>query len=338
MTTNSLVQIKRSLFERLRAFTAAGADAAAAGVRALYSAGATCSVAHPVNDLAGPVEILAGWWLPLFRSFPDVERRDVIAVSGEFEGKAMVAMVGHYQGTFSAPFFDIPPTNQVATLRYGEVHEVVGGRICRSWILIDFVDLMLQARCWPLAPSLGVEAMWPGPVGNGGLLLDVVDSIRGAASLQIVTAMHVALRSFDGRTLESMDHAKYWTRDFMWYGPSGIGTTRGLAGFRAHHQIPFLRTVPDRGGGSRITGFGDGDFVVTGGWPGMSATHTGGDWLGLAPTGRRFTIRVMDFYRLENGLIAENWVPIDILDILNQIGLDVFARMRHISGRPRVAL
>ena len=61
LTTTSLVQIKGSIFERLRAFTTDGVQAAAAGIRAVYSAGATCSVAHPVNDLAGPLKFwLAG--------------------------------------------------------------------------------------------------------------------------------------------------------------------------------------------------------------------------------------------------------------------------------------
>ena len=35
-------------------------------------------------------------------------------------------------------------------------------------------------------------------------------------------------------------------------------------------------------------------------------------------------MRVMDFYLHQEGLIRENWVPIDIAHILNQIGIDVF--------------
>ena len=40
-------------------------------------------------------------------------------------------------------------------------------------------------------------------------------------------------------------------------------------------------------------------------------------------------MRVMDFYRLENNRIAENWVPIDIIHILYQMGFDVFARLKE---------
>jgi hypothetical protein len=36
----------------------------------------------------------------------------------------------------------------------------------------------------------------------------------------------------------------------------------------------------------------------------------------------------MDFWRREGGLLRENWVFIDLLDLLGQMGLDVMARMR----------
>ena len=32
----------------------------------------------------------------------------------------------------------------------------------------------------------------------------------------------------------------------MWYGPSGIGTARGLEGFVDHHQLPFRMTFRER--------------------------------------------------------------------------------------------
>ena len=156
--------------------------------------------------------------------------------------------------------------------------------------------------------------------------------------MAVVKKMHAGLLSFDGEDIESMDHGKFWTPNFMWYGPAGIGTTRGLDGFRAHHQIPFLRAFPDRDVASHIANVADGNYAITGGWPSVVATHAGPDWLNLAPTGKRVTMRVMDFYRVEDGLIAENWVPIDIIDILCQLGVDVFGRLRHLQGRSRTTL
>ena len=33
---------------------------------------------------------------------------------------------------------------------------------------------------------------------------------------------------------------EFWHEKMMWYGPSGIGTARGLEGFVNHHQLPFV--------------------------------------------------------------------------------------------------
>ncbi len=62
----------------------------------------------------------------------------------------------------------------------------------------------------------------------------------------------------------------------------------------------------------------------------MTVTHGGGGWLGLAPTGKALTIRVMDLWRREGNLLVENWVSIDIIELLLQMGLDVFDQMREL--------
>ena len=101
-----------------------------------------------------------------------------------------------------------------------------------------------------------------------------------------------------------------------------------MKNFRNFHQVPFLRGFPDRKGASHYIRIEDGNYVVTGGWPSVEATH-GGEWLGILATNKRIKMRVMDFYRLENNRIAENWVPIDIIHILYQMGFDVFGRLNE---------
>ncbi|MCY4180445.1 MAG: polyketide cyclase, partial [Litoreibacter sp.] len=39
-------------------------------------------------------------------------------------------------------------------------------------------------------------------------------------------------------------------------------------------------------------------------------------------------------WRVENGLIRENWVLVDLLHVYAQIGVDVLARMRELT-KPR---
>jgi hypothetical protein len=149
----------------------------------------------------------------------------------------------------------------------------------------------------------------------------------------------------------NMPQKQYWHPKMMWYGPSGIGTTRGLQGFVDYHQLPFRTAFPKRKGGGQwdeiadmkarhggghYIRIGDGPYSVTGGWPSIFATHVGDDFLGVGPTGRPVTMRVMDFYLHDEGLIRENWVPLDVLDLLRQMGVDVMARMDSHFRRGRL--
>ena len=219
----------------------------------------------------------------------------------------------------------------------------------QSNCLWDVLDVIRQAGFWPLAPSLGAEGMWLGPITGDGLRFADADPAESAASLAQTLAMHAALGAYDdaaglGREgLLAMPQREHWHPRMMWYGPSGIGTARGLAGFVDHHQLPFRVAFPGRKGGgqwdeiadmkARLGGghyvrIGDGPYSVTGGWPSVFARHEGGGFLGLPPTGRTVTMRVMDFYLHHEGLIRENWVPLDLLDLLRQMGVDVLARMQ----------
>ena len=60
----------------------------------------------------------------------------------------------------------------------------------------------------------------------------------------------------------------------------------------------------------------------------MRATHSGHGWIGLEATGQHVGMRVMDFWRREDDRLSENWVMIDVPDLLRQLGMDLFAS-RH---------
>ena len=60
------------------------------------------------------------------------------------------------------------------------------------------------------------------------------------------------------------------------------------------------------------------------GLPNMRLTITNDGGMGIAPSNQAREMRSLDFWRLENGLIRENWVLIDLLDIYRQIGINIF--------------
>ena len=67
------------------------------------------------------------------------------------------------------------------------------------------------------------------------------------------------------------------------------------------------------------------------GWPDMIQTVTNDGWMGIAPAGKKITMCSLDFWRIEDGLIRENWVLLDLLDVYYQLGVDVFKRLREFN-------
>ncbi len=348
------VKNKRRLYGELGRLAASAADAVGERIAALYHPQAEWRGSHPLNEVRGPEAIARTAWQPLLASFPDLERRDTIFVGGSYEGRDYIAAVGHYCGTFRHDWLTIPATGRPIYLRYGEVHAVEDGRIVQSNCLWDILDVMRQAGFWPIAPSLGTEGMWPGPITGDGIVLRETDAEQSAASIAQTLDMHRSLAEHDDagsltrQSLLTMAQARYWHPRMMWYGPAGIGTTRGLQGFVDYHQLPFRKGLQRpqgsfeevmearraHGAGHYIR-IGDGPYSVTGGWPSVYAIHNGDGFLGLGPTGRPVTMRVMDFYLHHEGLIRENWVPLDIPHFLLQAGVDIFDRMRsHFDHRP----
>lgn len=313
-----------------------GADLRAA----LLAAGApeaAMRLCHPFETLAGTAAFWEAALGPLAAAWPDLERRDHIRIAGADEdGAAWVGCCGYYVGTFTAPWLDIPPTGHVAHMRYHEFFRVEGDCIVEMQAVWDIPEVMLQAGAWPMVPALGREWHVPGPATGDGLGPHGGD---GAAARQHVIDMLTAMirHPAEGGP-ELMELERFWHPKFMWYGPTGIGTARGIDGFRRHHQIPFLKAMPDRGQHPEKTNyhfFAEGDYVGVTGWPNMAQTLTGDGWLGLAPAGQAVTLRSLDFWRLEDGLIRENWVLIDLLHVYHQLGIDVFERMRELTGQRR---
>lgn len=283
---------------------------------------------HPLNNIQGVDDVLARVWSPLSVAMPDLERRNDIVMGGSYNGKDWIGSTGHYLGTFEKDWLGIPATRSAAYLRFGEFHHFENNKISESFVIFDILDLMRQAGVWLLPPSLGVAGLAPGPATQDGLLWGRQDDEESVKSLKLVEAMAEGLFSYDGSNLASMGQDRFWHPRMMWYGPAGIGATRGLKGFEDYHQRPFLSALPDRVGGYHYGRFGDGMYTASGGWPSLRATHSGPGWLGLPPTNRKIEMRVMDFWRREGDLLRENWVFIDIIDVLLQLDVDLFDQMR----------
>jgi predicted ester cyclase len=301
----------------------------------LFEAEAPIRLAFPFEDLTGPDELYRQVFEPLIKAVPDLERRDFLVMAGpSIKGSNWVGCGGHYMGLFERPWLDIPPTLQPVVMRFHEFFRIENGRITEMQGLWDIPQLMMQADAWPMTPSLGVEWPAPAPASQDGLSLPPRDSDYSDKSMKLVVDMLNGLKRHAEEGAEGMNLQAYWHPKMNWYGPAGIGTNRRISGFRNKHQIPFLKALPDRGMKEDVDMFffSDGPYVGETGWPNMRMTVSGDGWLGIAPGGQKITMRSLDFWRCENGMIRENWVLVDLLHVYHQLGVDVFERMREVTA------
>lgn len=116
------------------------------------------------------------------------------------------------------------------------------------------------------------------------------------------------------------DIGEFFSENFRWMGNQGCGQKTGLREFQDNWQRPFQAAFSDK---VCI----DEARLYMGEWAAafgrQEATHSG-DILGIKATGKRIEIRYMDFWKVEEGRITDNWVMVDFPHVLAQLGVDVF--------------
>jgi predicted ester cyclase len=279
------------------------------------------NIVHPINTLNGSKAVADTYLQLLKTSLPDIERKTFISFIDKQGDSDWAAATGYLTGTFSKDLFGIEATGKSLFIRFTELAEIKNNKIVQCCTFLDFIDVMNQVGVNPLRPSLGHDGFIMPPTTLDGVKESLGDKRQGQQSIALVDAMLAELGQYDGVSLASMKLEDYWHPNFIWYGPAGIGTTRGINGFREQHQGPFLVGFPDRGIDKKFCFIANDNYAATGGWPHMYGTHNGDNWLGLPATNKKVYPRVMDIWRRDNDKLVENWVAIDIPDMLHQMGV-----------------
>ena len=238
-------------------------------------------LSYPFESLDGCHGLYEKAFRPLAKAIPDLERRDTIVMAGTTDkNDHWVGCCGYYTGTFVYPWLDILPSGHHVAMRFHEFYRIENAKIVEMQALWDIPEVMMQANVWPMTPSLGREWQVPGPAPQNGLVPSPKDTQRSDTSFKIVMDMVIDLGRYGTGGVEAMCLPDHWHPRFSWYGPAGIGSSRGITGFRNRHQIPFLKAMPNR---TNLLDngyfFSDGDFVAFTAWPGMRAKVTEDGWL-----------------------------------------------------------
>lgn len=303
-------------------------------VHQFFNKEAKINVVAPFNEIIGGKELLEKLFNPMLYAFPNLYRRTDILFSGIFNEEEWVTGSGHFVGTFAKDWMGIPANNKLTYLRYGEFHRMQNGQAVETYLFFDLIDLLRQIGKWPLlTKSLGDENFIPGPITSDGIILEAQNSEETKTSLVMVEEML--------RNLHTKEQywRKYWHPNMMWYGPSGYGSYIGVDGF-ARFQLPYESVFdPYRKSSTTMTcekgskldlavkghfaRFAEGNFVASGGWPSHGG-HLCKEWLGIEAKGQQFTCRISDWWRRERNKLVENWVFVDLVDMLKQLDYDVF--------------
>ena len=141
------------------------------------------------------------------------------------------------------------------------------------------------------------------------------DLTRTADTTRVIEAMIDGLNDHQINGMAAFFHPA-----FRWMGNAGCGTKNGLREFQENWQRPFQAAFSDKVAVDEARIF-QGEWGASFG--AQHAVHSG-TFMGIPATGKRVEIRYMDFWKVVDGKIVDNWVMVDFPQVLRQLGVDVF--------------
>ena len=109
---------------------------------------------------------------------------------------------------------------------------------------------------------------------------------------------------------------RFFSPTFVDHSAADYGDTGTREGTKMFFQATFA-SVPDFGVDIREQA-ADGDKVFT--FKTVHGTHRG-TWMGIPPTGKQFSVNVIDILTVVDGQFTEHWIVMDMLGLLQQLGV-----------------
>jgi predicted ester cyclase len=313
--------VNRELVARLGGL--ASAEDVPAAVASVYALDATFTGSAPLGALSG-TDAITSFHGSVSAAFGGFTRKPLLSATyrDASTGHDVLTVLGTWSGTMTGDWLGLSASGCRREFRSIEVHRVSDGHVVDTVTMLDLLDLAVQ--CGAADPRFAARstALWPAPrtpsAGDATVSAAVVQTWLG----------EVADPGEDLEVLRSARHLARLSWDFRWHGPAAIGSFEGGMAFVEGQQHPFRRSFSARRNGStdsshrHICHGAEGSLVVSGSWPAMVGLHTGDDWLGVPASGRVVALRLVDVYAVVDGLIGENWVMIDMVHALAQMGVD----------------
>jgi predicted ester cyclase len=207
-------------------------------------------------------------------------------------------------GRHVGPLLGIPASNNPVTMSGIAIHRVAGGKLVEHWGQVDALALLTQVGAMPAPPPLP-------PTTRDASFQKRSDSTPVSRDEMKRLVRVVFDEGINGRNMEALKgviHPQYVNHSL----PSGAvgleGLSRAVNGFLA--AFPDLHiTLEDL--------VAEDNKVATRGY--ATGTHQG-TFLNVPPTGKSIRMDFIDIWHGYDGQLLDNWVQLDMVGALVQMG------------------
>jgi predicted ester cyclase len=253
----------------------------------------------------GLIDLIKTWRT----AFPDGKMTvDDIIVEGD-----LVGIRNTWHGTQTESFYGIPPSGKTVHVTSVGLDRVKDGQVVEGWGELDMVGMMQQLGAMPVVGpgnfATGRSTEWGPEVGtaHSAGAGPSPDQLR-ALAVRFVEALG---QPDEAALADLVDQGGFVDHNPVWGTEDWAGVIAGAHALRA--GFPDLVVTLDR-----ANVVVEGNQVVAHSL--LTGIH-GGEFLGVAPTGKNVTWSHTDYLRFSGTKIVERWVSADTLTLFQQIGL-----------------
>lgn len=206
-------------------------------------------------------------------------------------------------GRHVGAFLGIPPTNKMVTMSGIAIHRIADGRLVEHWGQVDGVGLLAQMGAIPAPPA-------PPKLPAPQIRRSAGDRVLSAQEMKdAIRSVFDAMNRRDFAALGNLIHPDYVNYSMPMSSPGAQALSEVLGTFIS--AFPDMQIVLD-------DVIAEPDKVATRGH--FTGTHRGA-FMNVPPTGKQVTVGYIDVWKAHNGRLIENWVQMDMLGLLGQLGV-----------------
>jgi len=279
------------------------------------------TVYTPVPNVLNNSTGLREWYdhehIPFNLAFKNCSFNQMIFAGDESTATTTTYGIALWYGDFAG----IQHTGKPAVLRICDFYQMAGPKIRYNWMMLDMVDVMLQAGHRVL-PKPHLREQWVQPPR-------AMDGLPAPLSLLVTDEQSAQSKALVSRLLkaewqEQDASGVLWDSAMIWYGPVGFGVANGLEEYLTYFLKP-LHSAFDTPELQVDVLSCQGNYCGAHGY--LHADHTG-EWLGEPASGKRVSLRFgMHWHVSTSGeSVLEGYAMFDLPAFFIQIGVDLYKR------------